>query len=31
MYVYNVLPKKTQKEIELNEAEINKQQEKLGD
>ena len=31
MYVYNFLPKKTQKEMELNETEINKQQGMLGD
>jgi CHAD domain-containing protein len=31
MYVYNVLPKRIQKEIELNETEINRQQQKLGD
>lgn len=31
MYVYDVLPKKLQKEIELNEEEINEQQKKLGD
>jgi CHAD domain-containing protein len=30
LYVYNVLPDKIQKEIELNEEEINRQQEKLG-
>jgi len=31
MYVYNALPKRIQKEIELNEAKINRQQKKLGD
>ena len=31
MYVYNALPKEIQKQIELNETEINKQQKKLGD
>lgn len=31
MYIYSALPKRMQKKIELNEAEINKQQKKLGD
>ena len=31
MYVYNFLPKKTQKEIQFNKVKINKQQEQLGD
>lgn len=31
MYIYNVLPKRMQNKTELNEAEINKQQKKLGD
>ncbi|MBK6642354.1 MAG: hypothetical protein IPG39_14570 [Bacteroidetes bacterium] len=31
MYVYDALPKRIQKEIELNKAQINKQQVKLGD
>ena len=30
MYVYNFLPKKTQKEIQFNKVKINKQQEQLG-
>ena len=30
MYIYNALPKEIQKQIELNETEINKQQKKLG-
>ncbi len=31
MYVYNFLPKKTQKEIEFNKVKIKRQQEQLGD